>query len=359
MHQLLKRFALRVATVFIAVSLTVLVAVQPAKADYLIQKAKVDNIQNTSSNGDNFAITVSDGEGLCNDKVIIFPTSGVVNSEAHYRAYLTALSAMNSGARIDVYDYSGSACENGGQISITKPVITLQVAQLQTDQKITEANNSSSSGAISEQFSGANTEFQKADGTVQQGGQGIAEGEASEPDFYGAGQAGGAERNGGRFGYGGAQGNFAGAGQAGAPFFPGSGGAGRNGGRLATEVLRGTLPGLVRRVRRSSQVLVGQDVMAVALATEVLRGTLPGLVRRVRRSSQVLVGQDVMAVALATEVLRGTLPGLVRRVRRSSQVLVGQDVIAVALDTEAQQDNLDRRIKVQKQVNIREMLLLV
>jgi hypothetical protein len=38
---------------------------------------------------------------------------------------------------------------------------------------------------------------------------------------------------------------------------------------------------------------------------------------------------------------------------------VGQDVIAVALDTEAQQDNLDRRIKVQKQVNIREMLLLV
>ena len=232
MHQLLKRFALRVATVFIAVSLTVLVAVQPAKADYLIQKAKVDNIQNTSSNGDNFAITVSDGEGLCNDKVIIFPTSGVVNSEAHYRAYLTALSAMNSGARIDVYDYSGSACENGGQISITKPVITLQVAQLQTDQKITEANNSSSSGAISEQFSGANTEFQKADGTVQQGGQGIAEGEASEPDFYGAGQAGGAERNGGRFGYGGAQGNFAGAGQAGAPFFPGSGGAGRNCGRF-------------------------------------------------------------------------------------------------------------------------------
>jgi hypothetical protein len=242
MHQLLKRFALRVATVFIAVSLTVLVAVQPAKADYLIQKAKVDNIQNTSSNGDNFAITVSDGEGLCNDKVIIFPTSGVVNSEAHYRAYLTALSAMNSGARIDVYDYSGSACENGGQISITKPVIT-QVAQLQTDQKITEANNSSSSGAISEQFSGANTEFQKADGTVQQGGQGIAEGEASEPDFYGAGQAGGAGRNGGRFGYGGAQGNFAGAGQAGAPFFPGSGGAGRNGGRFGYGGAQGNFAG--------------------------------------------------------------------------------------------------------------------
>jgi hypothetical protein len=91
-----------------------------AKADYLVQGGKITNVQNTSSNGDNYAISVSEGVGPCADRVIILPVSAVLNRDIHTRGYKAALTALSNGFLVDIYDYTGSSCSNGGQVTITK-----------------------------------------------------------------------------------------------------------------------------------------------------------------------------------------------------------------------------------------------
>ncbi|EFA72780.1 sxtE [Raphidiopsis brookii D9] len=90
-----------------------------AKADYLVKGGKITNVQNTSSNGDNYAVSISGGFGPCADRVIILPTSGVINRDIHMRGYEAALTALSNGFLVDIYDYTGSSCSNGGQLTIT------------------------------------------------------------------------------------------------------------------------------------------------------------------------------------------------------------------------------------------------
>ncbi|MEH1846561.1 MAG: DUF5992 family protein [Nostoc sp.] len=91
-----------------------------AKADYLVQNAKITTVQNTSSNNDNYAVGVSGGTGPCINQIIIFPASGVLNREIHSRGYQAALTALTQGYTVSIYDYSGTSCSNGGQIAISK-----------------------------------------------------------------------------------------------------------------------------------------------------------------------------------------------------------------------------------------------
>ncbi len=115
----IKRLVLGMIAAAISLGFIFSAEVKPAQADYLVRGAKVVNVQNTSSNGENFAIVVQGGTGPCAGKVIIFPASGVSNKGAYDRAYNAALTALSANVNADVYDYSGSSCSNGGQLSIT------------------------------------------------------------------------------------------------------------------------------------------------------------------------------------------------------------------------------------------------
>lgn len=106
----------------LALGVTVFVGLPTsAQAEYLVKEATVVDVENTSSNGDNFAILVQGGEGPCMDKYIIFPKSGIKNADVYQRGYLGALTALekNDKLKVNVYDYTGHSCRNGGQLVVT------------------------------------------------------------------------------------------------------------------------------------------------------------------------------------------------------------------------------------------------
>jgi len=89
---------------------------------YIVSGATVTKVMNTYSNKAQFAITVSGGSGVCANKIIIFPLSATVgeNKESHSRAYATALTAITTDIKVDVYNYSGSDCNNASFIRMNK-----------------------------------------------------------------------------------------------------------------------------------------------------------------------------------------------------------------------------------------------
>jgi len=113
----------RLGSIVVALALVVTVVfgvATPANADYLVKGASVVHVENTSSNGDNFAILVEGGQGPCVNKYIIFPKSGVVNTDVYERGYEGALTALANDLKVNVYDYSGDSCRNGGQLVVIK-----------------------------------------------------------------------------------------------------------------------------------------------------------------------------------------------------------------------------------------------
>ena len=117
----LKKGLLSAATIslgLLSVIKTLPASAQSTTPGYLIQGATVTGVQNTSSNGDNFAITVTGGSGVCGNSVIVFPLTAVTNQDVHDHGYQAALTALTQNLKIDVYNYSNSSCTNGGQISI-------------------------------------------------------------------------------------------------------------------------------------------------------------------------------------------------------------------------------------------------
>jgi hypothetical protein len=113
-------FFIRTLVFIFVLSIFLITEVDIAKADYLVQGGKIINVQNTSSNGDNYAVTISGGLGPCADRVIILPASGVLNRDIHARGYKAVLTALSNDFLVDIYDYTGSSCSNGGQVTITK-----------------------------------------------------------------------------------------------------------------------------------------------------------------------------------------------------------------------------------------------
>lgn len=71
--------------VFTLVVAVVLGLPTPAQAGYLVVGSTVVQVENRSSNQDNFAILVKGGAGPCVDKVIIFPKSRVANTDVYQR----------------------------------------------------------------------------------------------------------------------------------------------------------------------------------------------------------------------------------------------------------------------------------
>jgi len=123
MSSMIKQLSSIVVVLALVVGVVLGVA-SPARAGYLVKGANVIHVENTSSNGDNFAILVKGGQGPCVNQYIIFPKSGVANTDVYERGYKGALTALIFGLKINVYDYSGDSCRNGGQlVVIYDPVV--------------------------------------------------------------------------------------------------------------------------------------------------------------------------------------------------------------------------------------------
>ncbi|MDB9456111.1 DUF5992 family protein [Dolichospermum circinale] len=113
-------------TIFLAVGVFLSVGVPNAKAaGTLVSGAKVAIVQNTSSNGDNFAIKLLGGTGACANQFILFPATGVSNRSINDRGLTIALTALAQKLSVDAYDYTSPGditdCAKGGQISIINP----------------------------------------------------------------------------------------------------------------------------------------------------------------------------------------------------------------------------------------------
>ncbi len=87
---------------------------------YIVENATVKSVANTSSNQDNFSISVEGGTGPCANKTIIFPRAATSSNEIFSRAYSTALTAFASGHKVWVHNYSGDSCTNAAFIRVTK-----------------------------------------------------------------------------------------------------------------------------------------------------------------------------------------------------------------------------------------------
>lgn len=119
MSRILKGFG-AIIVAFVLLITVSLGFVSSAHAEYLVRDAEITGVQNTSRDGDNFAVRVNGGSGPCNNRIIIFPKAGVTERDVYRRGYVMALEAMINNLRVDIFDYSGTSCENGGQLSVFK-----------------------------------------------------------------------------------------------------------------------------------------------------------------------------------------------------------------------------------------------
>ena len=93
--------------------------------EYIATGSEITQVFNTNSNKASFGIVVTGGTGTCAGKQITFPISAAGDfkdgkSDIHLRGYSTALTALTTGLKVDIYNYSGSDCENAAFIRIKK-----------------------------------------------------------------------------------------------------------------------------------------------------------------------------------------------------------------------------------------------
>jgi hypothetical protein len=93
--------------------------------EYIAIGAEVTQVFNTNGNTASFGIVVAGGTGACSGKQITFPISAAGDikdgkSDIHLRAYSTALTALTTGLKVDIHNYSGSDCNNAAFIRIKK-----------------------------------------------------------------------------------------------------------------------------------------------------------------------------------------------------------------------------------------------
>ena len=87
---------------------------------YVVLDAEITNIANTSSNGANFALATKGGTGPCTNQWIVFYESDASNSNAHQRAYSTALMAFATGLKVNIHNYTSSSCDHASYIEVKK-----------------------------------------------------------------------------------------------------------------------------------------------------------------------------------------------------------------------------------------------
>ncbi len=91
-----------------------------ATGTYLATGATVTDVVNTSSNAQNFAIKTEGGSSICAGQWMVFPEADAANSNAHQRAYSTALTALSTGMKVTIYNYINGTCVRASYIHLMK-----------------------------------------------------------------------------------------------------------------------------------------------------------------------------------------------------------------------------------------------
>lgn len=87
---------------------------------WLVQGGTVTDVANTINDTDNFAIRVTGGTtNLCSNW-ITFPKAEAADPETHERAYATALTALTTGVKVNIYNYDDSSCDKAVAIAVVK-----------------------------------------------------------------------------------------------------------------------------------------------------------------------------------------------------------------------------------------------
>jgi hypothetical protein len=109
------RFALVLVFAFMMVGGSVRVL---AAGAYIVQGATITNIMSTNGNGDAFAIITSGGSGSCANTEVYFPQSAAPDADTFKRAYAAALTAITTGMRVSIYNYTDSTCLTASYVQI-------------------------------------------------------------------------------------------------------------------------------------------------------------------------------------------------------------------------------------------------
>ncbi|MFT4925461.1 MAG: hypothetical protein ACI8WB_001554 [Phenylobacterium sp.] len=93
-----------------------------ADGQYIVLNAKVTKVVNTSGNGASFMVVTAGGTGPCTTTTIqnniYFPKSAAGTDKVFDRAYSTALTALVSGSKVNIYNYVDGACDKAAAIEI-------------------------------------------------------------------------------------------------------------------------------------------------------------------------------------------------------------------------------------------------
>jgi len=89
---------------------------------YIVSEAKLTKIGNTAGNGASFWVVAVNGIGQCittgTQNNIYFPAQYAGNPEIFQRAYATALAAVASGKKVNIYNYTDGACDKAVAIEL-------------------------------------------------------------------------------------------------------------------------------------------------------------------------------------------------------------------------------------------------
>ena len=93
--------------------------------EYIAIGSEITQVFNTNGNTPSFGIVVTGGSGPCVGRQITFPISAAGDikdgkSNIHLRAYSTSLTALTTGLKVDIHNYSGSDCKNAAFIRIKR-----------------------------------------------------------------------------------------------------------------------------------------------------------------------------------------------------------------------------------------------
>jgi uncharacterized 2Fe-2S/4Fe-4S cluster protein (DUF4445 family) len=93
-----------------------------AQGQYIAINAKITKVGNTSGNGASFTVVVSQGTGPCVtagvQKNIYFAKHMASTEKVFDRAYSTALAALVSGKKVNIYNYVDGSCDKAVAIEI-------------------------------------------------------------------------------------------------------------------------------------------------------------------------------------------------------------------------------------------------
>lgn len=91
-----------------------------AHAGYLVTGGTIAHITNTSSNSQSFAIQILSGTGPCvgASAWIVFPLSAAPDADTHKRAYAAVVTALATGMRVSVYNYTDDNCDRASYVQI-------------------------------------------------------------------------------------------------------------------------------------------------------------------------------------------------------------------------------------------------